>query len=120
MEMPKYQELLRAGKLPEATMYQWGNATGDPEMYGGYLLDPKSIFSSYKSADLGERVSKLLVETDQAKREAGYRDLHVYAVEKGYSIPLFQGIKTVAYQNKLEFTPYANGWTLPQTYALKG
>ncbi len=119
MEMPKYQELLRAGKLPEATMYQWGNATGDPEMYGGYLLDPKSIFSSYKSPDLGERVSKLLAETDQAKREAGYRDLHAYAVQKGYSIPLFQGIKTVAYQNKLGFTPYANGWTLLQSYSLK-
>ena len=30
-------------------MYQWGNATGDPEMYGGYLLDPKSIFSAFKT-----------------------------------------------------------------------
>lgn len=120
MEMPKYQELLRAGKLPEATMYQWGNATGDPEMYGGYLLDPKSIFSSYKSADLGERTAKLLVETDEAKRDAGYRELHQFAVEKGYSIPLFQGTKTVAYRNKLAFKPYNNGWILPQYYSLKG
>ena len=119
MEMPKYQELLRAGKLPEATMYQWGNATGDPEMYGGYLLDPKSIFSSYKSADLGERTSKLLVETDPEKRAAGYRALHEYAVQKGYSIPLIQGTKTVAYQNKLAFKPYHNGWILPQFYSLK-
>jgi peptide/nickel transport system substrate-binding protein len=120
MEMVKYQELLRAGKLPEATLYQWGNATGDPEMYGGYLLDPKSIFSSYKSDDLGQRTSKLLVETDADKRTAGYRELHGYAVQKGYSIPLFQGTKTVAYQSALDFKPYANGWMLPQTYALKG
>jgi peptide/nickel transport system substrate-binding protein len=120
MELPKYQELLRAGKLPEATMYQWGNTTGDPEMYGGYLLDPKSIFSSYKSPDLGEKVAKLLVETDPAIRAEGYRELHRYAVEKGYSIPLFQGIKTVAYQKALAYKPYANGWILPQDYALKG
>jgi hypothetical protein len=56
-------------------MYQWGNATGDPEMYGGYLLDPKSIFSAFKSDDLGERLGKLLVETDQEKRYAGYQDV---------------------------------------------
>ena len=65
-------------------------------------------------------MSKLLVETDQSKRDAGYRDLHVYAVQKGYSIPLFQGIKTVAYQKALAYKPYANGWILPQDYALKG
>lgn len=120
MELPKYQELLRAGKLPEATMYQWGNTTGDPEMYGGYLLDPKSIFSPYKSPDLGERVAPLLVETDPAKRAEGYRELHRYAVEKGYSIPLFQGIKTVAYDKALAYKPYGTGWILPQYYTLKG
>jgi peptide/nickel transport system substrate-binding protein len=119
IEVSKYQELLRANKLPEATMYQWGNATGDPEMYGGYLLDPKSIFSAFKSDDLGERVGKLLVETDQETRYAGYRDLHRWTVEKGYSIPLFQGVKTVAYQQALQFTKYDNGWILPQSYALK-
>jgi peptide/nickel transport system substrate-binding protein len=120
IEVAKYQELLRANKLPEATMYQWGNATGDPEMYGGYLLDPKSIFSAFKSDDLGERVGKLLVEVDQETRYAGYRELHRFAVEKGYSIPLFQGIKTVAYQQALQWQKYDNGWILPQSYALKG
>ncbi len=119
IEVTKYQELLRSNKLPEAMMYQWGNTTGDPEMYAGYLLDPKSIFSAYKSADLGERVSKLLVEPDPAKRQAGYRDLNIYAVEKGYIIPLFQGVKTVAYQSRLNFTNYDNGWILPQAYSLK-
>ncbi len=119
MELVKYQELLRAGKLPEAMMYQWGNTTGDPEMYAGYLLDPKSPFSSWKSEDLGQQVSKLLVETDQEKRAAGYRDLNVYAVEHGYSIPLFQGTKTVAHRTALQFTPYANGWILPQAFSLK-
>ncbi len=32
---------LRAQTLHEATIFQWGNAAGDPGMYGGYLLDPE-------------------------------------------------------------------------------
>ena len=35
------------------------------------------------------------------------------------SIPLFQGVKTVAYQSSLGFTKYDNGWILPQSYTLK-
>jgi len=35
-------------------------------------------------------------------------------------IPLFQGVKTVAYHQALQFTKYDNGWILPQMYALKG
>jgi peptide/nickel transport system substrate-binding protein len=119
IELVTYQERMRANKLPEGMMYQWGNTTGDPEMYGGYLFDPKSIFATWKSDDMGERVGKLLVETDNDKRLAGYRDLHIYAVEKGYSIPLFQGVKTVAYQSGLAYKKYDNGWMLPQSYALK-
>jgi peptide/nickel transport system substrate-binding protein len=119
IEAPKYQELLRANKLPEAMLYPWGNTSGDPDMYAGYLLDPKSIFSAWKSDDMGERVHKLLVETDQQKRYAGYREASIYAVEKGYTIPLFQGVKTVAYQSSLGFTKYDNGWILPQSYTLK-
>jgi peptide/nickel transport system substrate-binding protein len=116
----KYFELLHAGKLPEAMLYTWGNTAGDPELYGGYLFDPKSLFSSFKSDDLGDRVSKLLVETDEQKRYAGYRELNIFATENGYIIPLFQAVKTVAYQSRLEFTKYDNGWMLPASYALKG
>jgi peptide/nickel transport system substrate-binding protein len=119
IEPSKYQELLRANKLPEAMQYPWGNTAGDPEMYGGYLLDPKSIFSAWKSDDMGERIHKLLVETDPEKRYAGYRDANIYAVQKGYVIPLFQSIKTVAYAASLGFTKYGNGWILPQSYTLK-
>ena len=119
VELATYQERLRANKLPEATLYQWGNTTGDPEMYTGYLLDPKSIFASWKSDDLGDRIHPLLVETDQDKRYAGYRDVNAYAVSKGYTIPLFQAIKTVAHPSRLAYTKYDNGWILPQSYALK-
>jgi peptide/nickel transport system substrate-binding protein len=116
--LAKYFELLHATKLPEAMLYSWGNTTGDPEMYGGYLFDPKSLFASYKSDDLGERVGRLLVETDTEKRHAGYRDLNIYAVETGAIIPLFQAVKTVAYQDRLRFTKYDNGWILPQTFSV--
>jgi peptide/nickel transport system substrate-binding protein len=119
IEPTKYQELTRANKLPEAMQYPWGNTAGDPEMYAGYLLDPKSIFSAWKSDDMGERIHKMLVETDPQKRYAGYRDANIYAVQKGYVIPLFQGIKTVAYASSLGFTTYGNGWILPQSYTLK-
>ena len=117
IEPAKYQELSRAGKLPEATLFQWGNSSGDPEMYSGYILDPKSIFSVYKSPDLGDMIAGLLVETDEAKRFAGYRAVNQYATEKGYTIPLLQTVKTVGYAKQLNFTKYDNGWILPQTYS---
>jgi peptide/nickel transport system substrate-binding protein len=119
IEPSKYLELNRANKLPEAMQYPWGNTAGDPEMYGGYLLDPKSIFSAWKSDDMAERIHKLLVETDPEKRYAGYREANIYAVQKGYVIPLFQSVKTVAYSKSLGFTKYGNGWILPQSYTLK-
>jgi peptide/nickel transport system substrate-binding protein len=117
IEPAKYQELARAGKLPEATLFQWGNSSGDPEMYSGYILDPKSIFSVYKSPDLGEMLAPLLVETDEAKRFAGYRALNEYATRKGYTIPLLQTVKTVSFGKDLNFKRYDNGWILPQMYS---
>ena len=117
--LDKYFELLHATKLPEAMLYVWGNTAGDPEMYGGYLFDPHSLFASYKSEDLGERVAKLLIESDEQKRYAGYRDLAIYATENGCIIPLFQAVKTVAYQSRLDFTKYDNGWILPQSFSLE-
>ena len=61
----------------------------------------------------------LLVETNQDKRFAGYRDLHRYAVERGYSIPLLQGTKTVVHGNAVNFVKYDNGYILPATYSFR-
>lgn len=118
IEPSTYQERLRAGTLPEATMYQWGNAAGDPEMYAGYLLNPKSIFSAFKSEDLGERIGPLLAEMDEEKRNEGYRAVNRFAVEQGYSIAILQATKTVVHQDRVNYTKYDNGWTLPQTWSL--
>jgi peptide/nickel transport system substrate-binding protein len=119
IELSTYQERLRAGTLPEATMYQWGNAAGDPEMYGGYLLDPKAIFSAYKAEDLKDRIGALLIEPNEQKRYQGYRDVHRYAVEKGYTIPLLQSTRTVVHQNNVNYVKYDNGWILPQAWSFK-
>lgn len=65
-------------------------------------------------------IAKLLVETEDAKRFAGYRTLNQYASEKGYTIPLLQTVKTVAFNKQLGFKKYDNGWILPQTYVWQG
>ena len=56
IEYAKYFELNRGNKLPEATLYSWDNATGDPEIFAGYLLNPKMPFSPWKDEDIGNRV----------------------------------------------------------------
>ena len=119
IELSVYQERLRANTLPEATLFSWSNATGDPEMYGGYLLDPKSIFSAFKHDDLAAKIQPLLVETNEEKRMAGYREAHKFAAERGFTIPLLQTVKTIAHRTEVQVTKYDNGWVLPQTYQLK-
>lgn len=119
IELSSYQERLRANTLPEATLFSWANATGDPEMYAGYLLDPKSIFSAFKHDDLGAKIQPLLVETNEEKRFAGYREAGRFAAEKGYTIPLMQTVKTIANRSDVQISKYDNGWVLPQTYSFK-
>ena len=116
----KFSDLMHANQLPEATLTQWFNSTGDPEIYGGYLFDPRGFFSTVKTDDLGKMVAPLLVETDIGKRYAGYRALHTYAVQQGYIMPLFQSVQSIANQSRLHFRQYENGWIVPQAYTLQG
>src|SRR5262245_36815086 len=67
IEYAKYFELNRGAKLPEATLYSWDNATGDPEMFGGYLLNPKLPFSAWKGAEIGEQILELFNVPDSTK-----------------------------------------------------
>lgn len=115
IEPSVYQERLRAGALPEATLFAWGNAAGDPEMYGGYLLDPASIFSAMKADALAPVFQPLLRETDEAKRLRGYQDAHRLATERGYALPLFQAVRSVVQRRELDAPRWANGWVLPRT-----
>ena len=115
IEYAQYFEMNRGGKLPEATVYSWENATADPEIYIGYMLNPKMSFSPSKDPALGARVVELFGTADYDKRVAGYRALEQDAVAAGLSMPLLQGVVTVVRKKDLDFTHYDNGWILPQT-----
>jgi peptide/nickel transport system substrate-binding protein len=117
IEQTKYFELNRANKLPEATLYTWDNATGDPEMFAGYLLHPKLPFSSWKDMGVGERIMKLFGTVNYDERIAGYKDIEKYAVNEGAAMPLLQTVLTRAYKSDLKIVEYANGWSLPQTWS---
>ncbi len=114
IEYAKYFELNRGGKLPEATLYTFDNATGDPEIYTGYLLNPKLPFSPWKDMTFGEKVIAQFNVADERARIAGWRALNREAAEMGASMPLLQSIQTVVRKKSLKVPVYGNGWVLPQ------
>ncbi len=115
IEYAKYFELNRGNKLPEATLYTFDNATGDPEIYTGYLMNPKLPFSPWKDMTLGQKVIDQFNVADEKARIAGWRALNKEATETGAAMPLLQSVMTVVRKKSLELTPYGNGWILPQT-----
>jgi peptide/nickel transport system substrate-binding protein len=117
IEYAKYFELNRGTKLPEATLYSWDNATGDPEIFAGYLLNPKMPFSAWKDMKVGQKVLDLFNVANYAKRVEGYKELNRLAVESGATMPLLQSVQTLVRKNNLHYTKYGNGWVLPQTMA---
>jgi dipeptide transport system substrate-binding protein len=115
IEYAKYFELNRASKLPEATLYSWDNATGDPEIFAGYLLNPRMPFSAWKGAEVGDKLATLFNMPDYEKRIEGYRELNRFVVNSGATIPLLQSVLTLVRKKNLSYTKYANGWILPQS-----
>lgn len=115
IEYAKYFELNRGNKLPEATLYSWDNATGDPEIFAGYLLNPKLPFSAWKGEEVGQCVIALRSVIDYQKRVAGYKEVEKFAVERGATIPLLQSVITVVRKTGLKYRKYRNGWILPQS-----
>ena len=117
IEYAKYFELNRGSKLPEATLYSWDNATGDPEIFAGYLLNPKMPFSAWKGMGVGQKVLDLFNVANYQTRVAGYRELNKVAVETAATMPLLQSVQTLVRKKDLTYTKYGNGWVLPQTMA---
>jgi peptide/nickel transport system substrate-binding protein len=115
IEYPKYFELNRGHKLPEATLYSFDNATGDPEIFVGYMLNPKLPFSPWQDMAIGQKVIDLFNVADTDKRFAGWKAIDREAIETGAKIPLVQSVQTVVRQKNLAVTKYANGWVLAQT-----
>jgi peptide/nickel transport system substrate-binding protein len=115
IEYAKYFELNRGDKLPEATLYSFDNATGDPEIYAGYLLNPKLPFSPWKDMVFGQRVIDQFNVVDEKKRIAGWRAIERDAVEMGACMPLLQSVQTLVRKKALNYAAYGNGWVLGQT-----
>jgi peptide/nickel transport system substrate-binding protein len=115
IEYSKYFELNRGNKLPEATLYSWDNATGDPEIFAGYLLNPQMPFSAWKGMDVGGKVVELFGVADYEARVAGYKELNKYAVERGATIPLLQSVQTLVRRKTLAYEKFGNGWVLAST-----
>jgi peptide/nickel transport system substrate-binding protein len=117
IEQPKYFELNRGNQLPEATLYSWDNATGDPEMFTGYLLNPSLPFSAWKDPGVGDQVKKAFLIVNYEERIKRYREISVYATSEGAAMPLLQSVTTWVYKSGLKVRPYLNGWALPQTWS---
>jgi peptide/nickel transport system substrate-binding protein len=115
IEYDKYFELNRGNKLPEVTLYSWDNATGDPEIYIGYLLNPHLPFSAWKEKEIGDEIAALFSVADYDKRIAAYKEINKKAVEFGAMIPLLQSVLTVARKSNVDYTHYENGWILADT-----
>jgi peptide/nickel transport system substrate-binding protein len=117
IEYAKYFELNRGQKLPEATLYSFDNATGDPEIFGGYLLNPKLPFSPWKGMEIGQRAIDLFNVANYEERVIGYKALNKDAVEAGACMPILQSVQTLVRKKNLVYTNYGNGWVLASTMA---
>lgn len=115
----KYLELSHSSKLDGVMLYSWANATGDPEIFAGRILDPRLRFSTWKEDDLSQVLDNLNSEIDEDKRIQGYRDLNKMAAENAWSIPVLQSVSTIAYKKDLNLETYQTGYVLPQEYSWK-
>jgi peptide/nickel transport system substrate-binding protein len=115
IEYAKYFELNRGNKLPETTLYSFDNATGDPEIYSGYLLNPKLPFSPWKDPVLGQKVIDQFSVVDEKARIDGWRAIGREAVEIGGCMPLLQSVQSLVRKKTLNYTSYGNGWVLGQS-----
>jgi peptide/nickel transport system substrate-binding protein len=114
IEYAKYFELNRGHKLPEAMLYSFDNATGDPEIFVGYMLNPKLPFSPWQDMGLGQKVIDAFNIANNEKRTETWKALDKEAIEIGAKIPLLQSVQTEVRQKGLDATRYGNGWALPQ------
>jgi peptide/nickel transport system substrate-binding protein len=120
MELTQFAELARNDRIEAPALSSWFNASGDPQVYSGTVLDPKKRFAIWRSDDIPPRLDPLLVEVDYDKRIAGYRTFDRWAVEQGYAVPLLQGTATVVHAKRLNYVPFKNGWTLPYYWTTSG
>jgi peptide/nickel transport system substrate-binding protein len=117
VSVAKYTDLNHSASLPGPALYSWANATGDPEDYTGRILDASLPFAAWKDQAVADRVHSLMIEPDDAKRNAGWQALNKDATDHAWAIPLFQSIVTMAHKKTLNLVPYADGYLHPATYS---
>jgi len=115
----KYLELSHSSKLQGVMLYSWANATGDPEIFTGRILDPRLRFSTWKEPGLADELDALNAQMDEQKRVEGYRALNLKAAQNAWSLPVLQSISTIAYKKNLNVQTYQTGYILPQEYSWK-
>ncbi len=115
IEYAKYFELNRGNQLPDVTLYSWENATADPEIYTGYMLNPDMPFAAWRSEDPGARIRELFKTANYDERIKGYQELNVQSTEMGATIPLLQSVQTLVRKADLSYEKFKNGWLLGQT-----
>jgi peptide/nickel transport system substrate-binding protein len=118
LEAAQFAEFMRAGKFDGPALKTFSPAAGDPATYAGYMLDPKSYLSLWKSDDIPPRLYPLLQQVDDDKRIKGFQDFEMWAVEQGYSIPMFLGLTTIVCKTSLNFTPQRTGILNPYTWSV--
>lgn len=116
--LAKYMELSHSSKLTGPMLYSWDNATADPEIFAGYILNPNLPFSAWKQPELADTF-KQLSALPQAQRIAGYQAIEKKATEDAWSIPLIQSVTTIAYKKTLNLNTYQTGYIMPQEYSWK-
>jgi peptide/nickel transport system substrate-binding protein len=117
LPVDQFYDLSRSGKLEFPMIVQWINASGDPLLLTGLILDPVKRFSVWKSDDIPPRLDPLLNEIDDDKRNAGFEKFDVWAAQQGYEVSLLELPATAVYAKRVGYKPYLNGWMLPYYWA---
>jgi peptide/nickel transport system substrate-binding protein len=115
----KSLEMSHNQKMTGLMLYNWANATGDPDNGAGRILDPRMRFSMWRDPSIGPRIDALFKETNETKRIEGYKALLKEASEKSWVIPLLQGVATMVHDARLEAPLQGNGYISPRLYAWK-
>lgn len=116
IDFGKYFQEVAAGTLEGPALWLWNNSTGDPELYTGSYLNADTMFSVWRSEDVMARLRPLLKETNYDKRIEDYKGFNRWVVEEGFTIPLLEGVNSVAHRKTLPYKAYRNGWIMPSEW----
>ncbi|WP_339719706.1 ABC transporter substrate-binding protein [uncultured Paraglaciecola sp.] len=116
IDFGKFFQSLATNTLQGPVLWMWNNSTGDPELYAGTYLNANTKFSVWRSDEVMQRLTPLMTENNYQKRIQHYKEFNHWVVEQGFSIPLLEGINSVAHKKQLPYQAFKNGWLVPNTW----